>query len=936
MVERIESGKESIVPEQGSRRDQEYPPRLARLELDALCQRRSFAEVPDPPEKLDPWAKDGVGLALSGGGIRSATFGLGLIQGLARQGLLPRIDLLSTVSGGGYLGSFLGRLIQSKGKTIPGKKSPVKEAAKDLVTGVDGPSFPLRWLRENGYYLAPNGSGDEGVMGAITLRNWAAIWSVMAVFLLTIMLALNGLRLVVVPMIFGGIGSLMDSADLSKKTCAMLNMLLPRPWPVLGDHFWWSPWCVIPIPVLLLGVLPPAILYWLQPSSHDDRLRLKLSLLALVMPCIGLILLSMATFHLLDGWLLWGGVGLGASFIAMGLYQCSAWLGARRIAPQTDGLVSQIRWQLSHLLHAGLLLLALAVTIALGDTASQTIYAVVREGGWSGLQIWGGAMASALIALVPLSRKVITMLPSGKEKVKLPVTILALLVAMVLTVTLLLTLGTAVQAITWGFQPPKEPSQTQTAGSLLLRGANLKNANISVRLKDVPTRATLDKTVTRDTSEVMVTLPAEQNLLLEVNPTTADRATGVSSANGSLLFISLAVAALLSLICGRHLSFLNRSSLATFYQNRLARTFLGASNPARREKNSSVREVMPGDDLLWKDYQPHAHGGPLHIINVTINETVDGKSQVQQRDRKGLGMAVGPCAISVGVRHHAAWGSPELTGVAMHGSHAVFPEKGFKPENLTLSQWMGISGAAFNTAMGSRTSLGLSLLCGLFNIRLGYWWDSGLKRREKGWLGWLAYAFPVQGRMVNELLAKFPGTAAKLWFLSDGGHFENSGIYEMARRRVRYIVYSDAGADADYTFEDLANLTLKLRADFGAELEFFTAEEMEKVGHPALVVWDRLKPDPDTGLMAGHGTLARIRYPEGGESLIIVVKPGLTGDEPLDLRYYKTGHPDFPQQSTMDQFFDESQWESYRKLGEHMALEIFAQGSKRMEPFVWM
>jgi predicted acylesterase/phospholipase RssA len=46
-------------------------------------------------------------LCLSGGGIRSAAFALGILQGLARFGLLGRFDYLSTVSGGGYIGSWL-------------------------------------------------------------------------------------------------------------------------------------------------------------------------------------------------------------------------------------------------------------------------------------------------------------------------------------------------------------------------------------------------------------------------------------------------------------------------------------------------------------------------------------------------------------------------------------------------------------------------------------------------------------------------------------------------------------------------------------------------------------------------------------------------------------------------------------------------------------
>ncbi|HXI52869.1 MAG TPA: hypothetical protein VNH84_15245, partial [Candidatus Saccharimonadales bacterium] len=84
--------------------DEVYPPKLREAEEEQVQQRRSASGV----KQTGPW----VGMALSGGGIRSATFCLGIFQALARVGLLSRIDLLSTVSGGGYFGSFLGALFQ--------------------------------------------------------------------------------------------------------------------------------------------------------------------------------------------------------------------------------------------------------------------------------------------------------------------------------------------------------------------------------------------------------------------------------------------------------------------------------------------------------------------------------------------------------------------------------------------------------------------------------------------------------------------------------------------------------------------------------------------------------------------------------------------------------------------------------------------------------
>ena len=90
-----------------------YPDSLKQIENNLLLQRRrpSGADTPKPTnaEQIAE-VPNQVGFALSGGGIRSATFCLGIFQALAKQKLLSKIDYLSTVSGGGYFGSFYGRL----------------------------------------------------------------------------------------------------------------------------------------------------------------------------------------------------------------------------------------------------------------------------------------------------------------------------------------------------------------------------------------------------------------------------------------------------------------------------------------------------------------------------------------------------------------------------------------------------------------------------------------------------------------------------------------------------------------------------------------------------------------------------------------------------------------------------------------------------------
>jgi hypothetical protein len=210
--------------------------------------------------------------------------------------------------------------------------------------------------------------------------------------------------------------------------------------------------------------------------------------------------------------------------------------------------------------------------------------------------------------------------------------------------------------------------------------------------------------------------------------------------------------------------------------------------------------------------------------------------------------------------------------------------------------------------------------------------------------------FPVQTLIVSELLARFPGTAWRRWYLSDGGHFENMGGYELVRRRATRIVMIDAEQDADYSYEGLANFVRKARVDFGAEVRFFDDDELNarvapqlrsRFGPPEALrrgAWGELPKNPVSkggsetvfaasrrdGLSLARCALAEVRYADGTKGRLLYVKPTLTGDEPVDVTQYHANHPDFPHETTADQFFDEEQWESYRALGEHIGASLFS------------
>jgi hypothetical protein len=292
----------------------------------------------------------------------------------------------------------------------------------------------------------------------------------------------------------------------------------------------------------------------------------------------------------------------------------------------------------------------------------------------------------------------------------------------------------------------------------------------------------------------------------------------------------------------------------------------------------------------------------------------------------------------VGVRHHLiANGETGVVAEPAEG-HAVFALARLRdaPEVMTLGRWVSLSGAAFSSALGAHTSIPTALLATFANVRLGYWWDSGLELGAGSFLRKLLP--PVYRALLAEFLCNLRGTGDRLWNLSDGGHFENLGGYELIRRRLPLIILVDAEQDADYKFSGLADLIRKARLDFGAEIEFVDPPK-NLPGFGTLGQLRRVQPPEDgqiessvglelpadrAGLSHAHAAIAKVTYVDGKSppSWLVYVKATLKGDEPVDVLEYHSNHPDFPHDSTANQFFDEAQWESYRRLGEHIGSKV--------------
>jgi hypothetical protein len=184
--------------------------------------------------------------------------------------------------------------------------------------------------------------------------------------------------------------------------------------------------------------------------------------------------------------------------------------------------------------------------------------------------------------------------------------------------------------------------------------------------------------------------------------------------------------------------------------------------------------------------------------------------------------------------------------------------------------------------------------------------------------------------LLDELLGKTDDTSR--WIeLTDGGHFENLGLYEMVLRRVKQIIVVDAGADPNCQFEDLGNAVRKIQIDLGVPIEF--------EGAPGTIEQADLKMVKGANLNNRYCAVARLRYhcvdsvPAGMtvdefDGYLVYIKASLRGQEPVDVIQYAKTHEQFPHESTADQFFNEPQFESYRKLGSFILKTIEKQAER--------
>ena len=772
----------------------------AELGLDATSGTVGQTWIERPPRQL-------FGLALSGGGIRSATFNLGLLQGLHELGFLRGFDYLATVSGGGYTGAFW---------TYWRKRHP-SAVFPDRVEHATAEPIEIRHLRRFSRFLSPS----------------------LGVF----------------------------SYDTGRMLVALVNAVVPS---LLCTFAFLSLVLMASIAIAGFVLVAPGIVGTGWNGSSNLSLRIAHGAGAFA------VMTTFGIAHLLAMRAMWKESIDRRRVVLMGVFTTALlsllwalWVGLHPEFPRASRYAFQY--------------------LATCDTSCDR--AVLLHP-----MIWRYALApAAALLLVPAATAVLRVLDQGHAGLQRP---LAAVVDQVNSWYMFAATTWIVLTLLWW-----------TAFYLHLAAGPLGTAIKGIAIAGVP----LAGVVTWLARFVGATGHSSESKGQRAGRLGVALAgyviLGVMVLGGMLAFINVQrhhwwAFMLLGTAAGILYVVLlydpNRVGLHDFYRGRIARGFLGAAHPSGVAEHDLTEEQLDDDtaiaDLPGPDEQDT---GPLHLIvcaanNLTPSDKLSGLS------RGAESAVLSPVGWSVGDQW-TKW--PRYEGSRPDNWKATSPR---------LSAAVTASGAAFNTQMGSKSKLlgpAMAFVMSSLGLRLGLWLrhprlvvgHEPIVRRRRGFA------------LVDELLGRSDSQHGEWVFLSDGGHFDNTGLYELIKRHCRFVLVSDCGADSERAFDDLGGAVRRVREDFGVDIK---------------ISLDALRPG-ENGLSRQPMVAGDIHYPDGDTGTLLVLKPSLIGSEPPDILQYRARNAKFPHQSTGDQFFDEAQWESYRRLGLHVARTALSTTSER-------
>jgi len=964
---------------------------------------------------IDPRGR--TALCLSGGGIRSASFALGVLQALAthprtrtadgegavsspEKSLLAQFNYLSTVSGGGYIGSWFSAWVQRVGYASVWRDL-VRLPSREQDPGEQ--AAPLKWLRVHSNFLTPTLglSGDTLAGVAIVLRNLFLNWLVLlpvlcAALILMKLMALEVFRVWVEPWeLRSVVGALLiwlvllisalsfllrnrptrtyDEKTQASEAAFLIWVLVPsivaavsftlflalnivlldqilEKGPDMGkEHFLVALWPVIqPLLVLLkaklqepswyvylAGALFGAGIYGLSYAISWIRSWPKISARAwtrvralfnkdvrveteksaagnfwrwtLSGAIYGVLVTAITYLFLNQSEVIEKLIFMRLSDAILDLTAAAE--AAKTLDPAAAKLAASMPRRLLALIYLGVPLMLVAQLLAemifVGLTSEEPNSEEDREwlGRAAGLSLLVGVAWLVVMHLAYIGTD-ITM-RAGEFIYKNPGKCLAI-------VALLYVIGAVAAAVGRSGRMPAHRgaemgAKAKTASATLSIVAVLLLVGVVVGVSALIDYMVLGRSIA-DYADL-------KTYAALADPGQA-RAQAIAVARYNFLLAFIAIL-FVGLISTSNIN-VNRFSLHALYRNRLIRMFLGASNQKRRpnpftdfdrEDNVAMHKMWPsqhawnGEAIDEKQSPAGARSWrPFHVVNIALNVTSSYEHREWQ-ERKAASFTVSPLhsgSAVTGFRDSEAYGG-----------------------GISLGTAAAVSGAAASPNMGYISSAPLAFLMALFNVRLGWWLGNPGKSGE------VTHTYDGPRNALVPFLAELLGMTSdtsKYVYLSDGGHFENLALYEMVRRRCRFIVVSDAGCDPDFTFEDLGNAVRKIEIDLGVPIHFRGLSRLEPRDRPSRLgelLGEVVLPPVNEGNSEPlpYHAIGTIDYPAADgpgvkSGIILYIKPGYHGTESsAAIRSYAIANPAFPHESTADQFFGESQMESYRALG---------------------
>jgi len=928
------------------------------------------AALPPDRARLLARAHDGMltGLALSGGGVRSATFGLGALQALAAHGLLRRIDYLSTVSGGGFIGGWLSKCLHAHGGDIKTVEALLAPRAGN------GEAPEVRFLRQYSNYLSPQGgmfSADTWTLLGTYVRNTGLNLAMLVAWMCALLLlprfAVWGVHRIVAPGApWAGWGDVAWVAGallfLFAVFCIALSISSKpessrglRRFPLSQEAVLWC----INLPLLLAGFLGSLGLW--RHGGTLGALDLPGSLLPSRLDAHWPWLLAPGVVYFIvwaSGWYLaydraspyrragYAICAAGAAAVALVLLEAGGVFAPDMLtlAPGSGARLSALLWWSITVLLLAAGALALHTRIRANGPLPDLTRAELGEGlshflCAMGALTLGSVLLLAGLALLPdpathpVLNNAIALASFG-----MPLMMALFAVTMTLMIGLIGRLysdasrewwsrqgaWTAILALGWlgvygvsFFCAPllhwawltyapwsnlgtlagwlamtafglKAGSGTATG---LRNASSLKSPRLDLAARLAPYVFTLGiVALLSSLVQATVALPGVHCPDASLMCVYAAHARATLATDGATLLLAFGAFLGAALLLGWRVD-INKFSLYMLYRNRIVRAFFGASNRTRRPHPFTGFD--PGDDQLLADLR---YQRPYPIVNTALN-FVSGEELAWQT-RRTASFAFTPrwCGYELAqAASNAGCYRPTEQYASRSGVGSSDDDAGVR-----LGMAVALSGAAASPNMGAHSSAPLNFLMTMFNVRLGRWCPN------PGRKAWTSASPPIG---LFSLLAELFGQAdadASYVHLSDGGHFDNLGIYELVRRRCRLVIAVDVGSDRQLAFEDLGNTIRRCATDLNVRIELDVS---------------RLDAN-SSGLSGASCAAGRIRYSLADrgalDGVLLYLKPTIVGSENADLLNYRRLHPDYPHESMADGWFDEAQFESYRALGYHI------------------